>query len=170
MNKIEQELEACNFTIHDLKRKQKQTDDKEISEKIQETIQSFEEYRIELLEQTQVLPKELIEMPITDTDKQIQKYKINNTILEDLTMLEHEQWVGWSKSIAKDLEKLIRLTPIEELTGEDQEFIISQLDRLDRWNELWVPYTELTEEIKEVDRVYAKRVLDRLYFKHNIKI
>lgn len=170
MNKIEQELEACNFTIDDLKRKEKQTTDKEISEKIKETIQSFEEYKLELLEQTQVLPKELIEIPITDTDKQIQKYTLNKTLLEDLSMLEHEQWVEWSKQIAKDIEKLIRLTPIEELSGEDHEFIISQLDRLERWDNLWIPYKELTEEQKESDRIYAKRVLERLYFKHNIKI
>lgn len=59
--------------------------------------------------------------------------------LEELAKLEHEQWIEWSKSIAKS----------EEISKE----------RLERWKKYWVPYEELPEEVKEEDRKYARKVL-----------
>jgi hypothetical protein len=61
-------------------------------------------------------------------------------LLEALAALEHDQWVEWSKSIAKS----------EKLSPE----------RMARWEKLWVPYDQLTEEQKEQDRVWARKVLD----------
>lgn len=58
--------------------------------------------------------------------------------MEVLAALEHEQWMAWSKDIAKTE-------------------VISK-ERLARWRRLWVPYSELTEEDKELDRQWARRV------------
>ncbi len=59
--------------------------------------------------------------------------------IELLAAIEHDQWVEWAQSIAKS-EKL---SP----------------DRIKRWEKLYVPYDELSEESKEQDRIYARKVL-----------
>lgn len=61
-------------------------------------------------------------------------------LLEKLSELEHEQWIDWSKSIS-------------------QTETISQ-DRLDRWSKSWCSYSELSEEEKEQDRIYARKILN----------
>ena len=62
--------------------------------------------------------------------------------IEVLSSIEHDQWIEWAKSIAKS-EKLSE-------------------DRVKRWEKLYVPYSELSEESKEQDRVYARKVLAAL--------
>jgi hypothetical protein len=64
-------------------------------------------------------------------------------LIEDLAELEHEQWIFWSKDIASK----------EKLSPE----------RLERWKKLWIPYKDLTEEQKEQDRVWARKVLEVQY-------
>ena len=59
--------------------------------------------------------------------------------LEKLAELEHDQWIAWSKDIAK--------------TG-------LPLERLERWLRLWGPYNTLTEPEKDQDREWARKVLD----------
>lgn len=69
-----------------------------------------------------------------------------NTIeekIEELAELEHEQWIAWSKELSKHQ-------------------YISQV-RQERWKKLWKPYSELTEEEKEQDRVYARKLLPILH-------
>ena len=61
------------------------------------------------------------------------------SILEKLAALEHEQWMVWSKSVAAT----------ETISG----------DRLERWEKLWIPYEELSEEMKERDRRWAKMAM-----------
>lgn len=58
-------------------------------------------------------------------------------LAEKLAELEHEQWMEWSKSVA----------------GEVSE------SRLARWELYWVPYNELSEAVKEQDRIWARKVL-----------
>jgi hypothetical protein len=60
-----------------------------------------------------------------------------NSLLEQLAELEHEQWVAWSKAVA----------------GEVSE------ERRRRWQAWWVPYDQLADEVKEEDRVWARKVL-----------
>lgn len=60
-------------------------------------------------------------------------------LLEVLARLEHVQWVAWSKEIAKT----------EDISPE----------RLERWKRLWKSYSVLSEEQKEQDRKWAKKVL-----------
>ena len=62
--------------------------------------------------------------------------------LEQLAELEHEQWEEWSKNIASNEN-------------------ISQ-DRIDRWRKLWIPYKDLSENAKDQDRTYARKVLNLL--------
>ena len=58
---------------------------------------------------------------------------------EQLASLEHEQWVEWSKEIATS--------------------VCVSLTRIERWQKLWKPYSELTEADKDQDRVWADKVL-----------
>jgi hypothetical protein len=58
-------------------------------------------------------------------------------LVERLAELEHEQWVSWSKALADEVPA----------------------DRRRRWEACWVAYRDLPEELKEHDRVWARRVL-----------
>ena len=61
-------------------------------------------------------------------------------LLERLAELEHEQWVAWSRAVAAEVDP----------------------ERRRRWEACWVPYAELPEEVKEQDRVWARKVLEVL--------
>ncbi len=61
------------------------------------------------------------------------------SLREQLAEIEHEQWMAWSKDVAAR----------ESLSPE----------RVARWQRYWVPYAELSEEVKEQDRAYADQVL-----------
>lgn len=60
-------------------------------------------------------------------------------IREELAALEHEQWILWSKDIAKT----------EKISST----------RFERWQELWRPYSKLTETEKDQDREWADKVI-----------
>ena len=61
-------------------------------------------------------------------------------LLERLAELEHEQWVAWSRAVAAEVSA----------------------ERRRRWQECWVPYAELPEEVKDLDREWARKVLSLL--------
>lgn len=61
---------------------------------------------------------------------------------EALAEIEHDQWCEWSRNLAET----------EDLAPE----------RLATWKARWVPYGELSEADKDLDRVYADRTLDLL--------
>lgn len=73
-------------------------------------------------------------------EREMKELDIERDIIERLAELEHEQWIKWSKSIVEN----------ENIS----------LDRLERWKKLWIPYKELSEEMKEHDRVWARKVLN----------
>jgi len=54
--------------------------------------------------------------------------------LEMLASLEHEQWIHYNKGLPKEFQK----------------------------PQLWIPYEELLDEQKEIDRVFARKVLELL--------
>lgn len=58
---------------------------------------------------------------------------------EQLAELEHVQWIAWSKELASSEQ----INPLRKA----------------RWETLWVPYSELTEEQKDQDRVWADKAL-----------
>jgi len=64
--------------------------------------------------------------------------KFLGTFIEDLADLEHQQWVHWSKAVADEVSP----------------------ERRKRWEQYWVPYKELPEDVKEADRIWARRVLE----------
>lgn len=66
----------------------------------------------------------------------------DETLLEKLAELEHKQWVAWATSIL-DTEQISE-------------------ERANRWAKYFVPYDELSEEVKEYDRIWAREVLDIL--------
>lgn len=73
------------------------------------------------------------------TEAMLTKSDVQDALREKLAALEHDQWVDWSKDIAAN----------EKLSPE----------RLERWKKLWKPYSELTQEEKAQDRVYADKVM-----------
>lgn len=62
----------------------------------------------------------------------------NKELLEELSEIEHDQWVEWSKAVGTEVSE----------------------DRKKRWKKYWIPYEDLPEDVKEQDRVYARKVLD----------
>jgi len=61
-------------------------------------------------------------------------------IFEELSALEHEQWLMWAKDI---LEK-------EDISEETRK----------RWEEYFVPYEVLPEGAKNLDRTFARKSLE----------
>ena len=60
-------------------------------------------------------------------------------LIEKLSELEHQRWTEWSTNISSN----------ESLSPEI----------LERWKSCWKPYKDLTEEQKEQDRIWARKVL-----------
>jgi hypothetical protein len=65
---------------------------------------------------------------------------MNDDLLERLSEIEHEQWMKWSKSIVSEVSE----------------------ERKKRWEKLWIPYKDLSEEMKEEDREFARKVISTL--------
>ena len=61
-------------------------------------------------------------------------------LLEELAALEHEQWMRWSKAVAEEVSPA----------------------RYYRWQKCWRPYHELPEDMKELDREWARKVIEVL--------
>jgi len=80
------------------------------------------------------------ECPIHNPSYGVTPETKENLLVEKLAELEHEQWMEWSKHIA----------------GRES---ISE-GRYQRWCKQWIPYKDLTEEEKEQDRKYARKVLE----------
>lgn len=64
----------------------------------------------------------------------------DKTLLEKLAALEHDQWVEWASTI----------WATENISEE----------RKQRWQKAFIPYSELSEEVKEQDRIWARKVLE----------
>ena len=61
-------------------------------------------------------------------------------LIEALAKIEHEQWMHWSQAAAEDVPAATRA----------------------KWRGSWVSYDELTDELKEADRVWARKVVTLL--------
>jgi hypothetical protein len=72
--------------------------------------------------------------------------KEKEKLIEELAKLEHEQWESWTKYIANQV-----LTQGEDFSINEQML---------KWQKNWKPYEELTEEEKEKDRKWARKVYD----------
>ena len=60
-------------------------------------------------------------------------------IIESLAELEHKQWMKWADTIMQT----------EKISD----------DRFARWASCMIPYADLSEEMKEHDRVWARKAL-----------
>jgi hypothetical protein len=63
-------------------------------------------------------------------------------LTEKLSESIHDEWISWSKNVASK----------EKLSEQ----------RLKRWEKMWIPYGKLPEDIKEQDRVWARKALKTL--------
>lgn len=58
-------------------------------------------------------------------------------LVEALAEIEHQQWMHWSKAVAPEVADATR----------------------QKWQRLWCDYSKLTDEAKEADRVWARKVV-----------
>lgn len=72
-------------------------------------------------------------------------------LIEALAALEHEQWMGWSKSLAQLIQGQYGL----EYWKLPTELAL----KISRWEKLWVPFADLSEEMKEKDREWARKAV-----------
>jgi hypothetical protein len=63
----------------------------------------------------------------------------DEALIESLAKLEHEQWIKWASTIMQT-EKISE-------------------GRIARWKDCFKPYSELSEEMKEFDREWARKTL-----------
>lgn len=91
---------------------------------------------------------------------------MGNQVIEDMAEICHEEWMAWSKSVSKELNLTIEILKkdiefFKENDIENKEAIelVQKLEsRLERWQSLWIPYDELSEEMKDADREYAEKM------------
>lgn len=88
----------------------------------------------------------------------VEKSNNNNELLEKLATIEHVQWEWWSRNIASLLETCIR--EIED--GNPGVATSIMEEKIKNWKNYYVSYDELPEDIKELDRYWARQVLNIL--------
>lgn len=105
---------------------------------------------------------------------EIKKYEADKKVyeaIEKLAAIDHDQWVFWSMSIMRDLDELvIALNDVDNRMIEAHigyakssahtrviNLIKKHNERNDRWQKQWCKYAKLPEEVKETDRIWAKK-------------
>jgi len=58
--------------------------------------------------------------------------------VERVAEVEHAQWVAWSREVAPEVSP----------------------ERRARWAKYWIPYKDLPEEVKELDRQWARKAIE----------
>jgi C4-dicarboxylate-specific signal transduction histidine kinase len=107
---------------------------KEIAKEIDRDSQSVKAYLQEL--------KHLPNIKSKEKNGKIHFYRTDNKeaqVVEKLADLEHRQWMHWSQYVARE----------HNISEELKE----------KWDENWKPYSELSEEMKEKDRKWARKSL-----------
>jgi len=66
--------------------------------------------------------------------------KADDDLIEALAEIEHDQWIHWSQAVAGDVADSTR----------------------SKWQRSWIAHGELTEQLKEADRVWARKVVTLL--------
>ena len=86
---------------------------------------------------------------------------MDEDILEILAELEHVQWCEWSQSLSNEILLLLEILDKFEgnLFDSDLSTVYGIKDKLNRWKDLWILYSDLSEEEKDKDRVYAQKAL-----------
>lgn len=95
-------------------------------------------------------------------------------LLEDISDLCHQEWMDWSQNISNDFNKILSVlkenslflnqslenNEASDLKKETDDMIEYLENKLQRWQSLWIPYDGLSEEMKDLDRIYAQKILD----------
>lgn len=94
-------------------------------------------------------------------------------IVEKASDLCHEEWMDWTKTMAKELDEILNAFKLNNGYLNDSDEINKPMlikrntqliemieDRLNRWESYWIPYDELSDDVKEYDRIYARKILD----------
>jgi len=76
-------------------------------------------------------------------------------LLEQLAKLEHDQWIYYSKDVAN---RISNASSLELLQNET----------VNKWRTKWVDYILLSEQDKDKDRIWAKKVLEVLKMNREI--
>jgi hypothetical protein len=78
--------------------------------------------------------------------KETSNNEIIDTLSEKLAELEHNQWIYYSKDVAKRIKNT---TSLQDLQNET----------IPKWESKWIDYHLLSEEDKDKDRIWATKVL-----------
>jgi len=106
--------------------------------------------------------KQVFQRFIKETDKELR---------EELAELEHKQWENWTKYITEHLfdvyeqGKENRNDEIAQMKGLAWLIDKELVPMIRKWQKNWKPYSELTEEEKNKDRIWADKVLEKLHQK-----
>lgn len=87
-------------------------------------------------------------------------------LIEKLAEVEHEQWMKWSKALANEISVVLKGLPTASVPGD---LVVKLSDGLAQWYSMWVSYDALTEEAKEQNRVWARKVL-KIFKELNMEI
>jgi hypothetical protein len=77
----------------------------------------------------------------TECGLSFEKY---HKLIEKLAALEHEQWKHWTKSLHSYHSKEV------------------SYELMSKWVQKWAPYEMLSEDEKDKDRIWARKVLEIL--------
>ena len=83
-----------------------------------------------------------------DNSKQVAERRAK--LREKLADLEHRQWIYWTKKVMEN-------TKTDSVEGQ---FVLEAIYK--NWRKNHIPYSELTEEMKDYDREWADKVLELL--------
>ena len=90
----------------------------------------------------------------------------NSELLEKLSELEHKQWEAWAKTTIKTFEDWIeegnKIGDDNDITRYFHEKIREQIEK---WKVNIKPYAELSDDVKEFDRKWARKVFEIV---HNV--
>lgn len=67
---------------------------------------------------------------------------LEEKLTEKLAELEHIQWMQWAKALVS-----------ENIVNEETK---------QRWSKLFIPYAELSEDMKNLDRDYARKIVNTI--------
>lgn len=88
----------------------------------------------------------------------IEDERLCKDLLEGLSTIEHKQWCNWSQNIWNKLESIKRAIDCNDLNTA--LFLINEIRS--RWDKYWIPYEQLEEKVKDMDRFWAKKVIKLL--------
>jgi len=81
---------------------------------------------------------------------------------EFLSSIEHEQWMYWSKDLAKMLERIDLLIDDDADSGDIDRAREIIKNKLKDWAKNWKEYKKLPDHVKDYDREWADKILDQL--------